>query len=63
MSEKKQLDYETDETKKSEIQASIDSLIKSADEKTKKAMEKTVIYTNLKNEIESLVNDGQPLFF
>lgn len=61
MSEKKQLDYETDEAKKSEIQASIDSLAKSADEKTKKAMEKTVIYTNLKNEIESLVNDGQPI--
>ena len=60
-SEEKKLTEETDESKKIELQNSIKSLRKSADEKTKKAMEKTVEYTNLKNEIESLVKAGQPI--
>ena len=60
-SEEKKLTEETDESKKIELQNSIKSLRKSADEKTKKAMEKTVKYTNLKNEIESLVKAGQPI--
>ena len=60
-SEEKKLASETDEAKRAELNTSIDSLRKSADEKTKKAMEKTVSYTNLKNEIESLVKAGQPI--
>ena len=50
-----------DEEKKSELNMQIKDLNKKIDAATKLALDKTVKYTELKKQIETLVNEGKPI--
>lgn len=58
---KKDLEAEQDEEKKIDIKAQINDYNDKIDKSTKLSLEKTVVYTNLKKQVETLVNEGKPI--